>query len=358
MATYVSGSETLIREDLSDLIANLSPAEAPAHAAFEHLPITQPITEYGVDQFILNRTISTISSNARNEGATTTYETTTYPDRLKSLAQINWVGVDVSETDRASLIAGIPDPFEYRAYRALVQVVNTQEMAIWWGSGSATTAAPRLMQGLVSWCGYTGLERVHGSSSPTSVTDPHGTVIADEFWSNMYDAAGANLDRGILNNKILGAAWQNGFQVDGAIGFMGQKLKNLTSAFALTAQGAINERNVPAYDKVFVDTLDAIETPMGTVWVNLNRYLELPAQTLTINSTGAASPAGTINKTLAGDETCIFAMPDYVKLGVLRGVAFRPMANDADTTKGMIVGEETVVVRNPIALTGGTNLLA
>ncbi len=51
-------------------------------------------------------------------------------------------------------------------------------------------------------------------------------------------------------------------------------------------------------------------------------------------------------------------MPRHWKIGVLRGVAFRPLATDGDYTRGMVVGEETLICRNPIAGTGATNLLA
>ncbi len=278
---YVSGSETLLREDLSDLISNLHPAEAPLHTALEHIPITQRRPEYGWDKFKLNRTIAATSSQARAEAATVVVNTPVYPEGLRLSLRSTTPGIEVSETDRASLIAGIPDPFEYRAYLALVEVVNDQEMAMMWGAGSLATAATRLSQGMVKWIAYSGLERQHGTA--TGVTDVHGVQITSDFFANFYNANGSNLDRSILNNKILGDAWTNGFQVDNCIGFCGQRLKNLVAEFAQSANGTLNERVVPAYDKMFVDTLDAIQTPMGVIWINLNRYLEISGETLTVN---------------------------------------------------------------------------
>ena len=159
----------------------------------------------------------------------------------------------------------------------------------------------------------------------------------------------------MLTDMVLGPAWRNGMQIENSILLVGQRGKSAIVEFALTPNGPINERNIAAYDKMFVDTLDAIETPMGTVWVNLDRYMDLPGETLAIDNTALTPTPGTADITIPCDEVIAVIMPEYYKIGILRGASFRPLSSDGDFTFGMVVGEETVITRNPLAGTGCSN---
>lgn len=363
--TYTTTSEVLIQEDLSPYISNLSPADTPLHRLCSRYTMKQKIHEYGVDRFNLNRTPAAIAGadGARTEGATLTQTAADiFPERYRSVAQINWDLITVTGTDRASQMAGITDPFEYRIYKLMVDINNRQELFLHWGTGSLSTASPRLSQGVAQWCGYTGLARSSGSAA-TSMTDPNGNVITPSYWSNMYNAAGSNLDLPTLTDKIIGVAVDNGFPLPGSYAICGRKLKSQVSQFTLTAQGNLNNRNIPAYDNFMSDNISFIETSFaGVIGLSYDRYFDLVASGVpanwSVNNTGGAGGSGLFNASMPCNETLLIFQPQYVQVGTLRGLGWGPMPHTIDGDSGVVLGEESLIVRNPVAICGGINLLA
>lgn len=371
--------ELLIREDLSQFISNLYPAEVPLQATLGKYPMQQKFTEYGVDSFNITRTIATIATNVKAEGATFTTTDGIDPSRLKAQAQINWKAVSVSATDRASTIAGMTDPFEYRLYKTMVEVANDQEMALLWGTanyfGNAAATA-RQTEGLVHWIAMTGLARTLGVNPAStnyinSLDGATGTqtnnAISGAYWSNFYNAAGVNMDLSILTDKILGGGVDNGFQVDGSVAMCGRKVKALAANFALTVNGPTNTRWIAAGENAFSENIQWIETAsFGTLGLVYNRYFDLANQAMTLNNTttngtapsGGTIVSGTFTSSFPCNETLVCIMPQYWKIGTLRGLGWAPLPRTVDGDQGAVVGELGLICLNPLAGVGGTNLLA
>lgn len=375
--TITTDKELLIREDLSDYISNLYPAEVPLQSFCGKYPMKQKFTEYGIDSFNITRTIASIASNVKTEGATFTTTDGIDPSRLKAMAQINWKAIAVSGTDRASNIAGMSDPFEYRLYKTMVEVANDQELALLWGSGNYfgnTAATARQTEGLVHWCASSGLARTLGVNpvSTNYINSLDGAsnannLISGAYWSNFYNAAGVNMDLSILTDKILGGAVDNGFQVEGSVGMCGRKVKALIANFALTVNGPLNTRWIAAGENAISENVQWIETAsFGTLGVVYNRYFDLANQAMSLNNTntngtpptGGTVVSGTFNSSFPCSETFLAFMPQYIKVGTLRGLGWAPMPRTIDGDQGAVVGELGLVCLNPLAVTGGTNLLA
>ena len=357
-----SAKEVLIREQLEDWVSIMDPTDAPLHSVLTPHPVQTRVVEYGVDNFGINYEASTITTEARAEGAAASDATETYPTRLRSVMQINWESATVSGTDRASLHAGIDEPYEYRAYKSLTRVVQQAEKAMLFGTGSVAnpSTAPgvggkRETQGLVSWAAMSGLQRA--DANVTSIEDNTGNIIPKAYFSTFFNAQGTNLDRSILTHSILGSAVANGFIADGAVGMASYKVKGLFTEMGLTANGPINERKIDAQDRMFIDVVDAYQTVAGTVYINWNRWFDR-AYATTITPTTITGGTGATGVSVPWNESLVFMMPKYIRRGVFRGAYMRPLAADGDRDQFMVITEGGLIVLNPIALCGGTNLLA
>lgn len=360
-------NEVLIREQLEDWVSIMDPTDAPLHSVLTPHPVQSRFVEYGVDTFGVDYTSAPLGE-AKQEGAVASDAAEIYPARLRSVMQINWESATVSGTDRASLHAGIDEPYEYRAYKTLTRVVQQAEKAMLFGVGTLPnpTLNVRATQGLLTWAAMTGLQRFSADFTavdPTaSVTDKTGNVIPKAYFSTFFNAQGTNLDRSILTHSILGNAVANGFIADGAVGMASYKVKGLFTEMGLTANGPINERKIDAQDRMFIDVVDAYQTVAGTVYINWNRWFDRSGSTTVaptaITSVAGSALTGVTSTAVPWNESLVFMMPKYIRRGVFRGAYMRPLAANGDRDQFMVITEGGLIVLNPIALCGGTNLLA
>lgn len=373
-------NEALIKESVGDLITNLFPLDTPLQQILEKVPMNHVFTEQPVDTFssaLINRANSVFSASnsfgttsAKPEGFTFTNVTPQYPAKLKSVAEIQGSQFAVSDTDRAMSQYGMADRFAYEALKHTEALVNQFELSFWWSPGSppqgkdlnANTAidqqAARQTQGLCHWALKSGLQRSKLTlSGATSFTDGHGNEFGTDnpalntgasTWA--YDAGGLTLDQAMFKDNLMGQWYTITGRQAGAVGFCGAKIKNLFSQFALTANGAINERTLDAASKRVVDTVDYYETDFGVVSLNLCRYLNISGESVSISqSTGSV--------TVPYDEVLLFMQPRYFQIGVVRPVHMSPLGKTGDFERGIVRGEQGIICRNPQAVTAIVNCL-
>lgn len=357
--TSVGGSvnETLIRENLENYITLMDPTDAPLTAFLEPVPMASRIIEFPVDNLGLDFTTAP-ASEAVAEASDFSEETPAYPSRLRAVAQINKRGLKISGSDRAHDHAGIGEPFQYRLWKAMQVVIQQQEKAMLLGVGSDPNASTRLTQGIIHWCAFSGLERATAATPATTLTSTHGETIANDYFSYMANALGTNLSIDVLTYDILGAAsqiptvvGQGVFNVEGAVGMCSLRLKGLLGRSTLQ----LNEKQINAWDKAFVDVVDFYDTVAGGVWINRNRHMDLATSVAVDNTTGGL---GEFNSTVPVNETIIFMQPKFVKRGVLRGLHMEPMGKGGDWDAAEVRAEGGLIVTHPIGLCGGTNLIA
>lgn len=356
-----SHDEPTVREDLSDIISILSPTDMPLFTILAHVPIKQRQFDWSMDDIPFDDDPANIAGHTDPEGKDAVFESPEHRTRAHNFAQINKIAWDVSDTARVVDMAGTDDEFDYQGLRKLLQIGRRMEFAAHFGTGTGvqndqSAASGRVTHGIVNWIAQSGLRRAQGlTTAQTFFTN--GSAVPPEFWSVYYDAGGANLSRTILYTNILSPSWRNGFRVNGAVGLCGAALKQIISGFAI-ASGTdyiANDRNISAEARMLVDTVDVVVTNLGTIYINLDRYLDLN-RSVTYTGYGAGSPPANVTAPL--NETLIFIEPRFWQLGMLRGMGFKPLAPVGDSTKGMLVAEWGVKALNMIAGCGGTNLIA
>lgn len=379
MTEYFSGSETTRRESLLDTISIRYPAETPLIRSLPHTKLTHTVTEYSVDRPFSSsddvRRPDQPHINSRMEGIDWIEDGSDYPVRLKAIAEINHFSGKISNTDREAIVAGMTDVFDYRAHQKFVKLLNNIENVLMYGTGSPVTSGAsvgfspggdeRRTQGLISWAAYTGVERMHGTA--TTISDPYNVSISSDYFSVFYNAAGANLSRQMLYNKILATFARAGGHPDGLLFHVGYKLKNLIADFGVRPDGTdVNTRMIQAGEQGTIDTIDWIKTPQGTIGFRNNRYLDIEGSTYTIDNTGTSatftpnSPTnqGTVSITAQADETMIGFEPGQVAIGWYRAPQYQMVPTAGDYINYACVAEYALLVRHPLSVCGGCNLLA
>lgn len=375
-STMAGPNEVLVKEDVSDLISNLFPYDTPLHQLLEREPMSQIFKEAPVDDEAgIVRTSTSVGMNAAGVGAdsvvkleasTASAGAAAYPSKIRAVNEIHQEAFEVSGTDRAVDHYAITDPFTYRAMKLARKMTNDAEARYWHGKGTrpdgavvtnyatgavnttdglgGTGSFPRQTQGVFNWIMRTGLERTTVGVG-ANFFNAHGEQIKGtgyNYCSYAFDASGLNFDSSLLQQKFLGEWWGIGGDPRGCVLLMGRKPKQLFSTVALTPNGEINSRAIPADNKRIVDTIDVYETQFGIHYVNLVRYLDL-AQTSVYDTTSAGA-----NVSVAWDESIIAIQPRYWRIGVLRGLGFTPLAKTGDFDRGMFTSETGIICKSPI----------
>lgn len=121
----ISYQDTTRREDLLDVISDVSPDDNPLSTMLATTTAKGTYHEWPEDY--LSRP-SSVSSAA--EGASTTYSDLTQPSRRGNITHIISQSYRVSGTERAVSVAGMGDPFAYQKAKALREWKNKLEYAL------------------------------------------------------------------------------------------------------------------------------------------------------------------------------------------------------------------------------------
>jgi len=377
-AVATAMNEATLKEQVQDLLINLFPLDTPLQQVCERINMNSTFMYQPIDTYN-SSDISRVSSvfdaggdwnaiNAKPEGFTYSTATPQYTAKLKSVAEIQGRAFGVSGTERAVAMWGITDRYVLEALKKTQAVVNGYEMSFHWSPGTTEFGADlntggqaiqtaRQTQGLVHWIAKSGLQRSKIGLGQATLSDGHGNNFGTgggalnagaSTW--MYDAAGLPLDQAMFKDNLM-AQWYTitGRQAN-KMGFCGTKIKNLFSQFALTANGAINERTLSAASKEVIDTVDYYTTDFGRVGLNLDRYLNIAGQSVTV-----AQTTGSV--VIPYDEVLVFIDPAYFKIGVLRPVTLEALGKTRDAEDGQVTGEQAFVCLNPQGGAGIVNCI-
>lgn len=361
---YAHQNLSTLREDVSDQVALMSPVDTPLLSMLEHVEVGNRNYEWTMDEIDFDKTSSTIASFPVREGAdafgNTDLSDTLVRPRIGNYAQINRVDFDITGNMRAENTIGTSDEFDYQSHNKLLQLAKMMEYAAHYGqareSAETTQSAgnTRLTEGIVSWIAETGNQRRVGSGATTNAGD--GSSIPFNFQSNFVDGGNVNLTRDFFIDDVLAPAWKEGLNVGGSIMLCGSKIKTLVSEFSLFSGAAsINERTIPADMKMFVDTIDVVDTHFGKVFVNLDRYMDVSGQSMT-----TANNSGGDAYTVPFDDVFIVIDRDYWKISTVRGrgIGFYPLATVGDSTKAMYLADWGTICQNPLAGCGAHKVVA
>lgn len=366
-----TNNDGTIRESLDDFLTIVSSVETPLTGLFEHVPLNQKFFEWGFDTITRASDPTTVNTAVAVEGSDAVFSTPSYPARVKSIAQINAEALDVTATERASIMAGRTDEFRYRAWKLMTEMATKIELALHFGVAQVGTALTpnvantgveaRVTHGLVSAAVQSACDRASigfgGANTNTRFYSAGNDVPTLAYATTMMpdnlvigppiSATDTILTRKLFNKSFLGGAHDNEFRVDGALILVAPQLRRSISSFCIpSSSGAFsnqvtgnvpaNYRNVDASMRQLFDTIDVITTDMGSVYIANDRYLN----TSTTYTVPYGLGGGTAGNFTINPQKCMIALhPSLMKIGVLRGMGFRPLAITGDSTKGQYVME-------------------
>ena len=280
MATAFWSDDNAVREDLLDVLTNLSPTD------------TQLITGLGVSSAKSRRhewltdTLGTVKTNAYAEGADASFPTLTNPTRLLNYTQIFRQGYQVSDTERAVNTAAFNDRFAYEGIKALKMLKNDMEFAVMRGSLACSVQASTTgqLKGIKNWL------------------------------SLVTSQSGVSLTEAILNDYLQNV-WSNGAEVDAVYAGMVQKRK--ISGFT-----AGTTKFTKVEDKRLINMVDVYEADAAKV-VKLFAHRHV---------------------TISGDQgyDVVGLQEDLWRLAYLRRPFEREIPRTGDATKGEVVSEMTL----------------
>ena len=163
-----------IREDLLDIIGDVSPDENPLTTMLKTTTAKQTVHQW-LEDYIARPT----ANSGIPEGAAATYADLTQPSRRTNVTQIIRQTFRVSGTEKSVTVAGMSDPFEYQKGKALKQWKNQLEYALIRSSlGSGASGTGATMAGIEA----TVTSHYTARNSGTSLSET-------EFNSMVYDVA-------------------------------------------------------------------------------------------------------------------------------------------------------------------------
>jgi len=157
---------TTNREDLADIVYNISPADTPLFSMASKVRATNTLHEWSTDA------LSAVDqTNAQLEGGVSTRATSTTPTREQNYCQIMKKNATVSGTQRATDPAGIDDMMDYQMAKKGLELRKDIEFALLGrqGQNAGNTTTARTMRGFNAWLSGNG-SRGTGGADATNAT--------------------------------------------------------------------------------------------------------------------------------------------------------------------------------------------
>ena len=290
--TYQAGTMSIgvggLREDLLDIIVNISPTETPMLSGFKKSKASGTVHEWVTD------TLGTATNTTVVEGADFSDPTLTARVRHSNYCQINREGFQVSDTLDAVDKVGIKGgEYEYQLAKALKNIARGMEVAIVKGESAAGSASvARGSRGISdSTTGGTGTGWLTTNSATMGTND-----ITEVVYNNMLQEIfiqGGNPD----------TAYAHGWN------------KRKISAFT-----AGSTKNIESFAKKLVLSVDVYESDFGLQRIILDRYM--PEKAVSI------------------------LQKDMWSVAMLRPVKHTPLAKGGSARRGMVESEWTLVSYN------------
>lgn len=316
-ATYHTYNQVGIREDLQDVIYDISPMETYAFTTFSRLTAKSTTHEWQTDALA-----APSATNAFIEGDDFSGQALTATTRLKNYTQISRKDIVVSRTANKVNTAGRREELAYQIVRKGRELKRDIESAILQNKAAtvATTASPRVSASVETWI-YTA-NHLPGTSQTTNTTPaPVSGVAATAGTDGTAEAVTETLLKSCLSQ-----AWSAGGETD--VILVGATLKGKIDVFTGIAT---RFRNVNAGQQAdIVAAADVYVSDFGSHKIMLSRYMRASVVLCLDTSTWGIAWLDPIKKV------------DIAKSG--------------DSSKVMLVGEWTLVAKSPLANTKLTNM--
>jgi hypothetical protein len=307
MATYQTYTAIGMREDLSDLIYNISPTDTPFMSSIGKTKATAVLHEWQTDSLD-----AAVLTNAAVEGATASDATMSPTVRVGNRTQIFQKTIKISGTLDAVDKAGRKSEKAYQLAKASAEVKRDIEVTLLSNqtatNGNSSTA--RKLGGLQAWLATNGDFGVGGSGGSLGTTartnGTNRTFTETELKTvikEVYQSGG--------NPKVL---------------MVNPGHKQTVSAFAgIAAQRYMAPSNEPT---TIIGAADVYLSDFGTVSVVPNRFM---------------------TSTNTGDEVAFVVDPDMAAVAYLRPFQTNELAKTGDAEMTQLLAELTLEVKNEAA---------
>jgi len=314
MAAYDRYSAIGAREDLSDVIYDISPTDTPIMSTIGKTKATSVTHEWQTDSLAAATT-----ANALVEGASASEGTITPTTRLANLTQIVGKTVMVSGTLLASDLAGRKSEMAYQLAKASAEIKRDIETIITANQGQtagSSGSSARKMGSLLSYI------KTNTSKNGTSLTGVDPTTLGV---STRTDGSTRAFTETILKDVIAKVFASGG--TPSAL-FVSPAQKQVVSAFTgLAAQ----RYQVPTSGQATILAgADLYQSDFGVLQIVPNRFMRT--------------------------RDALILDPEYAALAYLRPFQTNDIAKVGDADKKQILAELTLEVRNEAAHGGAFDL--
>jgi hypothetical protein len=315
MATYTRYDAVGAREDLSDVIYNISPTDTPIMSSIGKTKATGVYHEWQTDSLAASTT-----ANALVEGADATSATLSPSTRIGNYTQIVGKTVQVSGTLEAVDKAGRKSEKAYQLAKASAEMKRDIETIITANQGqdAGTSSAARKMGSLLSYI------KTNTSKNGTSVTGVDPTTVGV---STRTDGTTRTFTETILKEVVAKVFTSGG--TPSAL-FVSPALKQVVSGFTgLAAQ----RYQVPTSGQATIlSGADLYQSDFGILQIVPNRFMRT--------------------------RDALVLDPEYAALAYLRPFQTNELAKAGDSDKTQILAELTLEVRNEAAHGGAFDLIS
>ena len=302
--TFDSYDAVGIREDLQDVIYDISPEETPFYSACKKVKASNTLHEWQTDA------LRSSAANAHVEGDDTVAGAVTATSRLSNYTQIFKNAVSIPDTDEGLKKAGRAAEIAYQTLKIAKEQKLDIEKALFdnnaRAAGNATTA--RELAGAPAWLITNTVFGANEGADPTGDgTDARTdeTTALTAFSQTKFDT-------------VMQSIWEQGgkpdvvylsaFQMNKALGFVGMNNQRSTIGAAVGGSNAV------------VNAMDVYVTPWGTV---------------------------EFMPTRENRSRDVFIMQsDMWAVGVLRPTKNSALAKTGDSTRRQVLTELTLVCKN------------
>lgn len=314
MAAYDRYSAIGAREDLSDVIYDISPTDTPIMSTIGKTKATSVTHEWQTDSLAAATT-----ANALVEGASASEATLSPTTRLANLTQIVGKTVMVSGTLLASDLAGRKSEMAYQLAKASAEIKRDIETIITANQGQtagSSGSSARKMGSLLSYI------KTNTSKNGTSVTGVDPTTLGV---STRTDGSTRAFTETILKDVIAKVFSSGG--TPSAL-FVSPAQKQVVSGFTgLSAQ----RYQVPTSGQATILAgADLYQSDFGVLQIVPNRFMRT--------------------------RDALILDPEYAALAYLRPFQTNDIAKVGDSEKKQILAELTLEVRNEAAHGGAFDL--
>ena len=307
MATYKQYDVVGDREDLTDVIYNISPTDTPFMSSVGKTKATAVLHEWQTDSLA-----AADGSNAAVEGADATSATLSPTTRVGNRTQISQKTIQISGTLESVDKAGRKSEKAYQLSKASSELKRDMEKILLSNqvasAGNSSTA--RTLGGLQAWINTNvslGTSGVAGSLGTTAKVDGTNRTFAED-----------------QIKEVVREAYTNGGNP--SVVMVSPAKKQEFSAFSGIAQQRYNaDGNKPS---TIVGAADIYLSDFGTLSVVPNRFMTAEADT---------------------GEVAFVLDPEYAAIAYLRPFQTNELAKAGDSEKTQLLVEYTLEVKNEAA---------